>query len=215
MKESDAEQILNQAGAVITNSHIVYTSFKHGTVYIDKDAVYPDTEATSALCHAIAERFEDSNVEAVVAPEKGGIILSQWVAFHLSQMTKRKVLAFYAEKTDDGSFNFVIKRRSAQVKLPGKNVLVVEDILTTGGSARKVIEVTRALGAIVVGLGVICNRGGVKREDVADVPRLEALLNVQLDAWNETDCLLCKDGVPINTDVGKGREFLAGQRQQT
>lgn len=210
MKEQEVLQILRNTGAVITNSHIVYTSFKHGNTYVDKDAVYPDTEATSALCHAIAERFKDITVEAVVAPEKGGIILSQWVAFHLSQITKRKVLAFYAEKTDDGSF--IIKRGGAQVKLPGKRVLVVEDVLTTGGSAKKVIEVTRALDAIVVGLGVLCNRGGVKREDVADVPKLEALLNVQFDAWDEADCPRCKDGVPINTDVGKGREFLARQK---
>lgn len=106
---------------------------------------------------------------------------------------------------------FVIKRGYDKLVV-GKNVLAVEDVLTTGGSAKRVIEATQSISDNIVGLGVLCNRGGVKREDVASVPRLEALLNIQLDAWNEVDCLLCQQGVPINTDVGKGREFLARQK---
>jgi len=51
-----------------------------------------------------------------------------------------------------------------------------------------------------MGLGVLCNRGGIKPEDVGDVPILHALVNVSLDAWDEADCPLCAQGVPINTD---------------
>ena len=85
---------------------------------------------------------------------------------------------------------------------------MVEDVLTTGGSAKKVIETTRALGGNVVGLGVICNRGGVKPADVAGVPKLFALLDVTLDAWDASECPLCKKGIPINIEVGKGRDWL-------
>lgn len=209
MSEQDVLQILGRIGAIISNSHIVYTSGKHGTAYVDKDRIYPHPKQTSFLCRLIADQFGVLGTipDAVVAPEKGGIILSQWVAHHLSKFFSKEVLAYYAEKTDDGGF--VIRRGGAAEMIPGKKVLVVEDVLTTGGSARKVVEVTRAMGGDVIGLGVICNRGGVTRQDVGDPPKLFALVNVKLDAWDEADCPLCAKGVVINTDVGKGREFLA------
>ena len=100
------------------------------------------------------------------------------------------------------------------IKKVYKRVLVVEDILTTGGSARKVVEAVRAIGGNVVGVGVLCNRGGVTAQDLANVPKLEVLVNISLDAWNEADCPLCKQGVPVNPDVGKGREFLARRQQE-
>ena len=212
MNEQEVLQVLNRVGALITGSHIVYASGLHGDAYVDKDMVYPHTQDTSRLCRSIAERFVASGAEAVVGPEKGGIILSQWTARHLSELTGREVLAFYAEKTENGGF--VIRRGGAAGRLPGKRVLVVEDVLTTGRSARKVIEVTRAMGSEVVGLGVLCNRGGVTPQDVANPPELFALVNVTLKSWDEAECPLCEQGVPINTEIGKGREFLAQKREE-
>ena len=207
MNEQEVLQVLGKVGAVITDSHIVYTSGKHGTAYVNKDAVYPHTAETSRLCHAIAERFADDNVQVVIAPAIGGVILSQWTAHHLSEMNGHEVFGVYAEKSEGGDA-FVIKRGYDKF-IAGKNVLVVEDVLTTGGSAKKVIEVTRAIGSNVVGLGVLCNRGGITPQDVADVPKLTSLVNVKLDAWDEATCPLCEQNVPANTDVGKGREFVA------
>jgi len=200
-------RILDRVGVIVTDDHFVYTSGKHGSVYIDKDALYPHTTETSRLCRAIAEGFVYGGVEAVVAPEKGGIILSQWVAFHLSEITGKETLAFYAEKSRSGGF--ILERGGAKMKLRGKKILVVEDVLTTGGSAKSVIEVVRAIGGNVVGLGVLVNRGGVIPRDVGGVPKLISLVNIKLDTWDEADCPLCKEMVPINIDVGKGREFLA------
>ena len=209
MDEQEVLKILGRVGAVITDSHIVYTSGKHGSAYVNKDAVYPHTKEVSCLCRTIAERFVDCNVQVVIAPAIGGVILMQWTAHHLSEMTGREVLGIYAEKEKAvGGDTFVIKRGYDKL-VAGKNVLVVEDILTTGGSVKKVIEVTRVLGGNIVGLGVLCNRGGITSIDVGDVPRLTALVNVRLDAWDEVGCPLCAQGLPINTDVGKGREFLA------
>ena len=221
MDERQVLELLGDVSAVITGSHIVYTSFKHGSAYVNKDAVYPHTEETSKLCHAIAERFANEDVEVVIAPAVGGVILSQWVAYHLTKMTGRKVLGIYAEKEvvaipdpeDKNRYcyaetgNFIIKRGYDKM-VPGRRVLVVEDVLTTGGSAKKVVEAARAIGGTVVGLAVLCNRGGIRAEDVADVPTLDALVNVKLDAWEEGECPLCEGKVPINTDVGKGREYL-------
>ena len=82
-----------------------------------------------------------------------------------------------------------------------------------GGPARKVVEARGAIGGKVVGLGVLCNRGGITPQDVADVPRLDALVNIKLEAWDEATCPLCERNVSVNTDVGKGREFLARQKR--
>lgn len=207
MNEQEVLDLLRKLGAVIVNSHIVYTSGKHGTAYVNKDAVYPHTAETSRLCRAIAEQFADDNVEVVIAPAIGGVVLSQWTAHHLTEMNGREVLGVYAEKSENGDA-FVIKRGYDKL-IVGKKVLVVEDVLTTGGSAKKVVEATRAIGGNVIGLGVICNRGGITSQDVADVPKLTALVNIKLDAYDEATCPLCEQNVPINTDVGKGREFLA------
>ena len=208
MNEQHVLWLLRQIGTVITDSHIVYTSGKHGAAYVNKDAVYPHTEKTSKLCRAIAERFVHKNVQVVIAPAIGGVILSQWTAYHLTKLsTGGEVLGVYAEKSEAGD-SFIIKRGYDKL-IAGKNVLVVEDVLTTGGSARRVVEATRAIGGKVVGLGVLCNRGGVTPHDIADVPELFALVNVKMDAWDEAECPLCAQGVPINTNVGKGREYLA------
>ena len=216
MKEQEVLQLLGEVKAIITNSHIVYTSGLHGSAYVNKDAVYPHTKVISALCRSIAEQFADDGVEVVIAPAIGGVIISHRVADHLSEITGREVLGVYAEKEHNnenlpdfprGEY-FVIKRGYDKL-IKGKHVLVVEDILTTGGSVKKVIEATRAIGGEVVGLGVLCNRGRITPQDVGGVPKLFALMNVKLDSWPEANCPLCIQGVPINTDVGKGRDFLS------
>ena len=255
MEEKQVLEILGKVGAVITNSHIVYTSGKHGSAYVNKDAVYPHTFAISSLCRAIAEKFVVDKPQVVIAPAIGGVILSQLVAYELTnywfraRIDHEEILGVYAEHDDglvfeaknqavyiplpNGTFDkenekdaivvlpgekllvrksgFVIKRGYDKL-IKGKRVLVVEDILTTGGSVKKVIEATRAIGGEVVGLGVLCNRGGIMPQDVGNVPKLFSLVNIKLDAWSEADCPLCAKGVPINTDVGKGREFLARKK---
>lgn len=208
MNEQEVMQTLGKVGAVIVDSHIVYTSGKHGSAYVNKDAVYPHIAEISLLCRAIAERFADNEVEVVIAPAIGGVILSQWTAYHLTHIRGREVLGVYAEKSESGD-TFVIKRGYDKL-IAGRNVLVVEDVLTTGGSVRKVVEASRAVdGVKVVGVGALCNRGGITPKDLLDVSKLIALVNVNLDAWDETSCPLCERDVPINMDVGKGREFLA------
>jgi len=252
MNEQEVLQMLAEVGGVIKDSHIVYTSGKHGTAYVNKDAVYPHTRETAKLCRAIAEHFADANVEVVIAPAVGGVILSQWVAYHLSEIMDRDVLGTYAERDEESVIKipnnnkfklevsgetrcdnyiegrvlasgdevvirhpgFVIKRGYDKL-VAGKRVLVVEDVVTTGGSAKKVIEATRSVGGDVVGLAVLCNRGGITPKDVADPPILHALVNVKFDAWDEDECRRsgpCSRGVPINTVVGKGKDFLARQK---
>ncbi|MFH1841269.1 MAG: phosphoribosyltransferase family protein [Candidatus Nealsonbacteria bacterium] len=212
MEEQEALQILNKVGAVIANSHFVYTHGNHGTTYINKDALYPHNKETSELCRTIAERFAKDNVEVVIAPAIGGVILSQWIAYHLSEITKRKVFAVYAEKIKS-SDELAIKRGYDKI-VTGRNVLVVEDVITTGGSIKKALEAVRSINGKVVGLGVLCNRGEITPKDVANPPKFFALTQIKLDSWSETECPLCAKNVPINTDFGKGREFLARKKRK-
>ena len=207
MNEEGIMMALKAAGAIKTNDHFVYTSGKHGSAYVNKDAIYPDTDRTAKICSEFASAFIKDGVEAVIGPALGGIILSQWTAQTLTAMLQLRVLSLYAEKDGDGGF--VIKRGQDKL-IQGKRVLVVEDVLTTGGSVKKVIAAVRDCGGDPVGLGVLCNRGGITADDVG-VPKLIALTSVELQAWEESECPLCKDGVPINQDVGKGREFLAAK----
>lgn len=202
--------LLEQLGTVIVDSHIVYTSGKHGSAYINKDAVYPHTVETSRLCEAIAEHFKDADVQTVIAPAIGAVILSQWVAYHLTQRKGQAVAGVYAEKGEADTFT--IKRGYDQF-VTGRNVLVVEDVLNTGGSARKVVDAVRAINGNVLAIAALCNRGGVTPHNLGNVPELFALTNVQMDAWDAADCPLCREGRPINTQVGKGREYLARLQQ--
>lgn len=250
MSKHDDLAVLTLKGcnAVISNSHLVYASGRHGSAYVNKDAVYPHTKDTSFLCNAIAEHFaqrvEDEGIEVVIAPAVGGVILSQWVAHYLTGIVGREILGVYADKEtvsvkkNDSSApitiyvgteseipfcylqpgqalvietgNYVIKRGYDKL-IAGKKVLVVEDILTTGGSVKKTVEAVRAIGGEVAGVAALCNRGGVTAEDIGDVPELFSLVNITLESWEASECPLCAQGVPINTSVGKGKEFLSQQ----
>lgn len=205
MNEEGVMMALKAAGAIKENDHFVYTSGKHGSAYVNKDAVYPDTDRISKICNEFAKIFVADRVDAVIGPALGGIILSQWTAQHLTVNLQSRVLSLYAEK--DGKGGFEIKRGQDQL-IKGKRVLVVEDVLTTGGSVKKVIAAVRACGGYSIGLGVLCNRGNITATDV-DIPKLVALTKVSLLAWSEEECPLCAKGIPVNTNVGKGAEFLA------
>lgn len=220
MDEASVLSELQGAGALITKSHIVYTSGKHGSDYVNKDAIFAHPRLMSLLCRKLAIHFSDE-VEVVVGPAIGGAIIAQSVARQLNQLDGGpEVHAVFAEKDEfpkeDSSTGerLVLKTRRFSLKrgygefVRGKWTLVVEDVLTTGESAKSVIQAVRALGAKIVGVGAFVNRGGVTAE-MLGVPSLYSLVNVNLEAWDEAECPFCKRGVPVNTEVGKGREYLS------
>ena len=125
--EKEVLEILKRTEAVITDSHIVGTSGRHMSVYINKDAIYPHTQETFELCRLFAEKVKDLEIEAVVGPVIGGVILSQLVAYHLSILKNKDILGLYAEKTPEGGMTLISRRNYDQL-VKGKKVLVVEDI---------------------------------------------------------------------------------------
>lgn len=205
MTSEEVLRIFKKTGGYITDSHIVYTSGKHGSAYLNKDAIYPHTNLISAICKEVAERFKNKKIEIIAAPALGGIILSQWTAYHLSKLTKKEVLGIYTEKTLDKNQIFT---RGYDKLVKGKKVLVVEDITTTGGSVIKVIKSVREAGGKVIAVCVLVNRDPENINSKTIGAPYIALAEVKMQAWDESECPLCKKGIAINTTVGKGREYL-------
>lgn len=203
MSDGEALRLLEASGAILTGRHVVYTSGKHGSAYVNKDAVYPHTERVAALGRLLADAARAWAPEVVCGPALGGIVLSQWTAHGLG------VPSVFAEKAPDDPGRMLLARGYDRL-VEGRRVLVVEDILNTGVSVRRAVAAVRAAGGTVVGVAALCNRGGLTA-GALDVPALAALVTLDLEAWDEADCPLCRDGVPISTDVGKGRAYLAAR----
>lgn len=207
---NDVISILKRVGAVLTDDHFVYTSGKHGSVYINKDAVYPHTKEASTIGKLFAEKFKNKRIDAVAAPALGGIILSQWTAYHLSKLTKREVLGVYTEKTPDKNQIFT---RGYDKLVKGKNVLVIEDLTTTGGSVAKVVESVKSAGGRVVAVCVMVNRDPKNvTSNVVGAPFF-ALGILKANAFDETICPMCKKEVPINSTVGHGKKYLESTKK--
>lgn len=208
----DVVAILKKIGAVLTDNHFVYTSGKHGSVYINKDALYPHTAETSLVGRMFAEKFKDADIDVVAAPAVGGTILSQWAAYHLSQLKGKEVLSAYTEKDKGTTASAVeseqIFRRGYDKIVKGKKVLVIEDLTTTGMSVKKVVDAVRAAGGNVIAVCVMVNRDpkGVKSKTIGAA--FSALGILEAKAYDEQFCPLCKRGVPINISVGHGKQFM-------
>ncbi|MEI8308881.1 MAG: phosphoribosyltransferase family protein [Chloroflexales bacterium] len=207
MTESEVLETLARVGALVTGDHIIYTSGRHGSSYVNKDALYPHTAATSAVCAQIAQHFALSSIETVAGPTVGGVIMAQWTAHHLGAILNQEIMAVYAEEEQTEMGKGRTFRRGYNALVAGRLVLVVEDILTTGGSARTVVEAVERAGGTVVGVAALCNRGGVTA-DMLGAPELYCLARVPLESWSAAECPLCATGVPVNTRLGKGATFV-------
>lgn len=197
---------------VIKRGHFVLTSGKHSDTYVDKRTAYPHVEKVSWMCAQMASHFYHDDVEAVASPVVGGIIIGHKTAEHLAKRTQATVeapFAVFADKSKDGQ-KFEFSGDHAKL-ISGRRVLIADDILTTGGSIRKMIEAIRQLGGEVIGVVVLCNRGGITAEQLG-VPRLFCLtyFDENVQTWDDDkSCSLCQAGIPVDEEVGKGKDYLA------
>ena len=169
--EEHVENLLRESGALM-EGHFLLTSGRHSQFYVEKFRLLEQPRATSELCGEIARRFANDNIECVVGPVTGGIILAFEVARHLG------CRAVYAERGEGGK-GFVF-RRGFQLKA-GERVLVVEDIVTTGGSVLQVVELARGSGGEVVGVGLLVDRSGGKAD--FGTSRVEPLLRMNIETF--------------------------------
>lgn len=211
MDDNKVIQILKRVGALITDDHFIYTSGKHGSVYIRKDKLYPYTQLTSQVCEMIAQQVKDWNIDVVVGPSLCGIVLSQWTAYHLCQITTKEVLSVFTEKSYDDKQVFdrpQVFKRGYDTLVKGKRVLVVEDLTTTGASVKKVVDRVKDAAGNVVGVYVLVNRNPDEVHTNFMQAPFHSLAVFKADAYDEKDCPLCKKNIPINSEVGHGKEYL-------
>lgn len=171
----------------IRSGHFLYASGKHGDTYLEKFNLLRNPEATSKACEFFADKFRDEQIDVVVGPTTGGIIL----AFETGRQLG--VASAYAERASDGSSGREIRRGTTFA--PGSRVLVVDDILTTGGSIRETLAALDAHPVEVVEVGVLVDRSG-GATTFGDVP-LVAIASRKFDAWDADSCPLCEQGVPL------------------
>jgi len=203
--------ILKSVHAIITDDHFVYTSGKHGSVYINKDALYPHTEKVSEVGSMFAERTKNLDIDVVIGPMIGGIILSQWTAYHLTRLEGKEVLGVYTEK--DAKSNQIFGRRGYDKLVVGKNILIVEDLTNTGGSVKKVVNTVREAGGNVLKVGVMVNRDPEHvNEKYMEAPFF-SLGDFPAEAFDANNCPLCKKNIPINVKIGHGKKFLQEQNK--
>jgi orotate phosphoribosyltransferase len=181
MNRDDVVERFRRTGALL-EGHFVLTSGLHSPQYLQCALVLQHPAEAEAFGRAIAEQFRAGAVQTVAAPAIGGIIIGWEVARALG------VRSIWTER-EEGRMTL---RRGFGVR-PGERVIVVEDVITTGGSTRETCDALRAAGALVVGAASIIDRSG-GRSDVG-VPRV-ALATLEVPAVAPTDCALCAAGVP-------------------
>jgi orotate phosphoribosyltransferase len=180
MDQKAVLDILNRAGARL-EGHFCLSSGRHGSVYMQCGKVFQYAEAAEQLCKALAARF--SGADAVAGPAIGAIIMSYEVSRHLGCRN------LFTERE-----NGVMTLRRGFTVNPGERILVVEDVVTTGGSVKETIAALRERGAEIIGVGAIVDRtGGVNPFDVP----LESLIRPNIQSWTAEECPLCKEGIPI------------------
>ena len=180
----DLATVLREVGA-LQEGHFLLSSGRHSDRYIEKFALLMRPRETEQVCRGFAERFANAGVETVAGPTTGGILLAFEVARQLG------VRAVYAERAEGGVGREF--RRGAAFR-PGERVLVVDDILTTGGSVRDTLAALERHGVEVVGVGVLVDRSGGQVD--FGVP-LVPLLALDIATYDRADCPLCRNGVPL------------------
>lgn len=181
MQSEEVLEIFRRTGALL-EGHFVLTSGLHSPRYLQCALVLQHPQEAEALARAIAARFAAERIETVAAPAIGGIVVGYEVARSLGARS------IWTER-EDGRMTL---RRGFTVR-PGETVLVVEDVVTTGGSTRETVEALRAAGARVVAAASIIDRSGGRAE--VGVPRF-ALATLDVPAVAPAACPACQRGEP-------------------
>ncbi len=175
-------EILEESGALLAG-HFKLTSGQHSNRYIEKIKVIQYPDKVEALCKMLIEKIGDTDVDVVIGLAMGGIALGYEVA---RQMGKR----FVFTQRKDGKMTI---RSGFDVK-PGMKALIVEDIVTTGGSVKEVIELLKSLEIEVQAVGLIVDRTG---GNIDFGVRTESLLQVKIETHQPEECSLCEKGVSL------------------
>lgn len=182
MKKEELLETLYRTGA-LQQGHFLLSSGLHSDRYVQCALLLQYPAISSNVGEELASLFGDISVDTVIGPAMGGIIIVYEVARHLRKR------AIFTER-EQGK---MVLRRGFSLE-PGESVLVIEDVITTGGSVLEVIEVCNSFGAKVAGVGAIIDRS-VKPLDLG-VP-LKSLLRLEIQTWKKEECPLCQQGIKL------------------
>ena len=185
MTPKDAASILDRFRRVggLLEGHFRLTSGLHSAGYLQSALVLQHPREAEACGAALAEELRGLGAQVVLSPALGGIVIGREVGRALG------IRAIFAERQEGR----LVLRRGFTLE-PGERVLVVEDVVTTGGSTRETIDVARATGAVVVGAAAIIDRSGGRQR--LDVP-FHSLAEVSLPTYEPESCPLCLAGQPV------------------
>jgi orotate phosphoribosyltransferase len=167
---------------VVLRGHFKLTSGRHSDVYLQKQRAFEDPQLTMRLAAAIVGRFPKGSFDVVAAPAVGAISLGAFVAYAAG-------VRFVFTERADGAMTL----RRGQHLDRGERVLVVEDIVTTGGSAGEVVAMVEAFGATVAGVAVLADR-----TEKPPPYAMTALVRFPAVSWPADECPLCAEGRPID-----------------
>ncbi len=182
-------KIFKETGALL-EGHFLLASGLHSSKYFQCAKVLQYPEYAETLCRQIARHFYTSEVELVVSPAIGGIIVGYEVA---RQLEARNIFA----EREGGVMKL---RRGFEIK-PGERVLVCEDVVTTGGSVFEVIELVKNAGGKLVGVGCIVDRSGGKIDFGI---RFASVVRLEVPAFKPEECPLCREGIEIEKPGSRG-----------
>ena len=177
-------RIFEEAGA-IQKGHFKLTSGVHSDAYIQCAQVMQYPDFIHNLCSELGKKFKGEDIDVIIGPAIGAIIMAHVMAMVLGPWVR----AIFTER-ENGKMTL---RRSFEIK-KGEKVLVVEDVTTTGSSAREVIDIVKSKQAKVVGVGALIDRSGGQ---VDFGIRYEKLLTIKMNTYEPDNCPLCKDKIPI------------------
>lgn len=183
----DREQILEifkQSGALL-EGHFRLTSGRHSDRYIQCAQVLKYPRQTEVLCMQLADNFQGIGAELVVGPAMGGILVAYEAGRHLG------LPAIFTERKEGK----MALRRGFTI-IPGQKVLVVEDVVTTGGSVREVIQLVREHGGTVTAVGALVDRTAGTVD--FGVP-FYSLLALKVESYEPDECPLCRQGMALET----------------
>lgn len=182
MTKDEILKLFEDTGALL-NGHFLLTSGLHSPQYFQCAKVLQYPQHAQKLCWEIACNFMSEKVSVVIGPALGGIVVAQEVARLMSSR------GIFAER-EEGKMTL---RRGFEIK-PNDRVLVVEDVVTTGGSIKEVIKLVEDSGAKLVGVGFIVDRSQNRVE--FDVPKF-SVFEMDVVTYQPEECPLCKKGMPV------------------
>ncbi|MFN2590301.1 MAG: orotate phosphoribosyltransferase [Actinomycetota bacterium] len=182
MSPEEALRLLGDSGAMLSG-HFLLSSGRHSDRYVEKARVFEDPDTVMALGREMASWYRD--VDVVVAPAVGAIVLGFAVA------AAGGARFVFAEREGEG--DRMTLRRGFELR-PGERALVVEDVITTGASAREVHELVESSGAVSLGVAALADRS-----QTAPPFPLRSVIRVEAVSWDPDECPLCRQGVEVRS----------------